>query len=216
MRVRTLTLSCPLVLAIAGASASPIVGVSRNAHRSVAQAEQTQPPSSQVPTLGRPTKPDDPVPTLDFGAYFVGTWHFNWNFPESPLAPAGSLTGTTTYTARDAATFEAVSTATGDGGAVTIRELISYQRDKQTLSREVTDSRGFAYKQTGTVAGDLGGQFTIRLESTPFVHQGQTIRLRSVQRLLSPLNYRTQTTIAVGDGPFTNYGNPWWKKGDSR
>jgi hypothetical protein len=36
--------------------------------------------------------------------------------------------------------------------------------------------------------------------------------VKSVQRLLSPLNYRTLTTIAVDDGPYTNYGNPWWKK----
>ncbi len=44
----------------------------------------------------------------------------------------------------------------------------------------MTDSRGFAYKQTGTVAGDLGGQFTIRLDSAPFTHNGKTIRVKSV------------------------------------
>jgi hypothetical protein len=181
-----------------------------------AQSATQQVPKSQVPTLGRPTKPDDPAPILDFGAYFNGAWQFTWDFPESPLGPAGSLTGTTVYKTIDDATFEATSSANGEVGAVTIREVIRYQRDKRTLSREVTDSRGFSYKQTGTVAGDLGGQFTIRLESAPFVHNGRTIRLRSVQRLLSPLNYRTQTTLSVDDGPFENYGNPWWKKDPSR
>jgi hypothetical protein len=180
------------------------------------QGQPQQLPKSQVPTLGRPTKPDDPAPILDFGAYFSGAWNFTWDFPESPLAPAGGITGTTVFKTIDETTFEAVTTATGDGGKVTIREVIHYQRDKQTLSREVADSRGFTYTQTGTVAGDLGGQFTIRLESQPFEHNGRTIRVRSVQRLLSPLNYRTQTTVAVDDGPFENYGNPWWKKAPGR
>ena len=175
-------------------------------------AAQPQLPKSQVPTLGRPTKPDDPAPILDFSAYFNGTWQFTWEFPDSPLGPAGTLTGTTVFNVLSDSTFEAVSSATGDAGPVTIREVISYQREKQTLSRHVTDSRGFSYTQSGTVAGDLGGQFTIRLESAPFVHNGRTIRVKSVQRLLSPLNYRTQTTIAVDDGPFENFGNPWWSK----
>ena len=180
------------------------------------EAQPQQLPKSQVPTLGRPTKPDDPAPILDFGAYFNGAWNFTWDFPESPLAPAGSMSGTTVFKTIDDATFEAATNATGDSGKVTIREVIRYQRDTQTISREVTDSRGFTYKQTGTVAGDLGGQFTIRLESAPFTHNGKTIRLKSVMRLLSPLNYRTQTTIAVDDGPFENYGNPWWKKAPGR
>jgi hypothetical protein len=209
-------LACGVVLAIAGGPAWSGMDDVRAAGDLAVAAGQTKPPSSQVPALGRPTRPDDPIPFLDFGAYFIGTWHFTWDFPDSPLAPAGSLTGTTTYTSRDDSTFEAVSTATGENGVVTIRERITYQRDERTLSREVTDSRGFAYTQTGTVAGDLGGQFTIRLESAPFVHGRRTLRLRSVQRLLSPLNYRTQTTIAVDEEPFTNYGNPWWKKDSSR
>ena len=178
----------------------------------VLQAGQPSLPKSQVPTLGRPTKPDDPTPILDFGAYFTGTWQFTWDFPESALGPAGTLSGTTVFKALDESTFEAVSAATNETGPVTIREVIRYQRDKHTLTREVNDSRGFTFTQTGTVAGDLGGQFTIRLESAPFMRNGRSVRLRSVQRLLSPLNYRTLTTIAVDDGPFTNYGNPWYKK----
>jgi hypothetical protein len=175
---------------------------------------QTQPslPKSQVPTLGRPTKPDDPAPVLDFGAYFTGAWQFTWDYPESVLGPAGTLSGRTVFKALDASTFEAVSTATSESGPVTIREIIRYDRDKQTLAREVNDSRGFAFAQTGTVAGDLGGQFTLRLESAPFTRHGRTVRLRSVQRLLSPLNYRTLTTISIDEGPFTNFGNPWYKK----
>jgi hypothetical protein len=179
------------------------------------QAAGQQLPKSQVPTLGRPTRADDPAPTLDFGAYFNGTWQFTWEFPDSPLGPAGTLTGTTVFKVLGDSTFEAVSSATGDAGPVTIREVIRYQPDKQTLSRQVTDSRGFSYTQSGTVAGDLGGQFTIRLESAPFVYNGRTIHVKSVQRLLSPQNYRTQTTIAVDNGRFENFGNPWWSKDEA-
>ncbi len=55
-------------------------------------------PTSQMPTLGRPTKPDDPAPVLDFGRYFNGRWTFAWDFPDSALGPAGGLTGTTEFT----------------------------------------------------------------------------------------------------------------------
>lgn len=175
-------------------------------------AADPQQPRSQVPTLGRPTKADDPAPRLDFLAYFAGAWEFTWDYPESALGPAGTLEGKTRYAALDDQFFEAVTTATNASGPVTIREVIGYRRDEHVLSRTVTDSRGFTYTQIGTVGGDLGGQFTIRLESAPFVHNGETLRVRTIMRLLSPHNYRTQTMISVNGGPFTNYGNPWWRK----
>jgi hypothetical protein len=31
-------------------------------------------------------------------------------------------------------------------------------------------------------------------------------------RLLSPFNFRVQFTLSTGNGPFTNFGNPWWRK----
>ena len=33
--------------------------------------------------------------TLDFDAYFLGTWTFEWSMPETALGPAGDITGTT-------------------------------------------------------------------------------------------------------------------------
>ena len=36
--------------------------------------------------------------------------------------------------------------------------------------------------------------------------------MNSVMRLLSPYNYRTQSNLSVDGGPFTNFGNPWWRK----
>jgi hypothetical protein len=169
-------------------------------------------PTSQVPTLGRPTKPDDPAPVLDFFAYFKGAWNVTWDYPESPLGPADVLTGKTTYTEKGPSTFEATTEAENSAGKFSITEVFEYQREAKTITRTVTDSRGFSFAQKGTVAGDLGGQFIIRLEGEPFTVKGQQVRMNSVMRLLSPYNYRTQSHISVDGGPFTNFGNPWWRK----
>jgi hypothetical protein len=177
-----------------------------------AQTPQPELPKSQVPTLGRPTRADDPAPLLDFWAYFKGAWNVTWDYPESPLGPADVLIGKTVFAEKGPGRFEARTEASNTAGAFTITEAIEYSREARTISRAVTDSRGFTFTQSGTVAGDLGGQFTIRLEGAPFTHQGQTLRVNSVLRLLAPLNYRTQTTLSVDGGPFTNYGNPWWRK----
>lgn len=173
-------------------------------------------PKSQVPTLGRPTKPDDPAPLLDFGLYFKGAWNFTWDHPEGPLGPADVESGTTVFAEKGPGTFEAVTQAENASGKYTVTEVFDYQREQKTLTRTVTDSRGFRYTQKGTVNGDLGGQFTIRLDGEPFTYKGQTVRINSVMRLLSPFNYRTQFTLSTGDGPFVNYGNPWWRKETSK
>ncbi len=169
-------------------------------------------PTSQVPTLGRPTKPDDPAPLLDFFAYFKGAWGVTWDYPESPLGPADVLTGVTTYAQKGPTTFEAKTEAENSAGTVTITEVYEYQREAKTMSRTVTDSRGFTFTQKGTVNGDLGGQFTIRLDGEPFTVKGQAVRINSVMRLLSPYNYRVQFNLSVDGGPFTTFGNPWWRK----
>ena len=44
----------------------------------------------------RPTSPGDPMPPPDM-KYFVGTWTFDWNLPETPLGPGGKLKGKETY-----------------------------------------------------------------------------------------------------------------------
>ncbi len=181
-----------------------------------AQAPVQELPKSQVPILGRPTKPDDPAPLLDFWLYFKGAWNVTWDYPESPLGPADILTGTTVYGQSSPTTFTATTAAENAAGKFTITETFEYQREQHALTRRVTDSRGFSYTQTGTVNGDLGGQFTIRLEGAPFTHLGHVVRINSVMKLLSPLNYRTQYHIAIGSGVPTNFGNPWWRKDSSK
>jgi hypothetical protein len=170
------------------------------------------PPKGQMPDLGRHTKHDDEIPLFDFDTYFLGKWTFEWDVPEGPLGQAGRVEGTTQYTAVGPGEYRAQTTAEGPSGKITIDEQIHYEKQQKTLTRTVTDSRGFAYTQTGTIGGDLGGMYTIFFESTPFTVAGRSVRLKHVMRLTSPLNYRVSTTVAEGDGDFRNYGTPWWRK----
>ncbi len=171
-----------------------------------------QVPKGQMPTLGRQTQSDDQVPLLDFDAYFLGKWTFEWSMPETVLAPAGDYTGTTVYTKVDDRFYEAVTEGQGPAGPFTMRELIAYHREHKTVARQITDSRGLGRLEFGPVGGDLGGIYNLHYESAPFVHGGKTIRLKHTLRLLSPLAYRVATSISVDGGPFTNLGNPWWRK----
>lgn len=176
-----------------------------------AQSQPGQPPKGQMPDLGRHTQQDDKVPPFDFDQYFLGKWSFEWDMPEGPLGPAGRVEGTTTYTG-GGGSYEAVSEATGPSGKFAVRERLHYQKDQKTLTREVDDSRGFKYRQTGTIGGDLGGFYTIYFDSEPFTVSGKLVRVKHTMRLTAPLAHRVSITVAEGDGPFRNYGTPWWRK----
>jgi hypothetical protein len=174
-------------------------------------ATPAQPPKGQMPDLGRHTQQDDKVPLFDFEMYFLGTWTFEWDMPEGPLGPAGRTEGKTTYTG-GAGKYEAVTEATGPNGPFTVRERIQYDKEQRTVARDVVDSRGFKYAQTGTIGGDLGGLYTIYYESKPFTVNGANVRLKHVMRLTAPLAHRVSITVAEGEGPYRNYGTPWWRK----
>ena len=176
------------------------------------QSEQPQKPRGQMPDLGRTTKSDDVVPLFDFDAYFPGTWRFEWDVPDSPLGPAGRIEGTTTYRKLGDGVYEAVTTATGPDGPFTVTEQIKYQRQQKTVARDVSDSRGFAYSQSSPIGGDLGGFYNIFFESTPFERGGKSVRVKHNMRLGSPLAYRVAISVSVDGGPYSNLGNPWWRK----
>ncbi len=171
-----------------------------------------QVPKGQMPTLGRPTESGDQVPLFDFDAYFLGTWTFEWSMPDTPLGAAGDYSGTTVFTKLDGRFYEAVTEGKGPAGPFKVRELIAYHRENKTVARQVTDSRGYARLEFGPVGGDLGGIYNLHFESAPFTYGGKTIRVKNTWRLLSPLGYRVASSISVGGGPFTNLGNPWWRK----
>jgi hypothetical protein len=170
------------------------------------------PGGAQAPDLGRPTKLDDVQPLLNFRDYFVGKWEFEWEMPDGPLGPGGLLTGSVVYKHLEGPFFEAVTSASGPEGAVTIREAIAYRDDAKTVSRYVNDSRGFAFQQMGRVGGDLGGTYTLHYESAPFTFKGKTIRIRNTIKTQSPYRYRNNMMVSVDKGEFVNYGNPWFEK----
>jgi hypothetical protein len=85
-------------------------------------------------------------------------------------------------------------------------------KDGKVVSRSETDSRGFTLIRSGLVGGDLGGYFNIYYESAPFTVNGKSVRLRTTTHLFSPVQFNVRAQISVDGGPFTNYGNPWWKK----
>ena len=52
-----------------------------------------------------------------------------------------------------------------------------------------------------------------RLEtSAPIKKAGKTVKLKGKTLMLSPANYRLQVQISVDGGPYTNFGNPWFRK----
>src|SRR5512141_205333 len=138
-----------LIAAAAFAAATAVSG------QQPAAPAAPQLPKGQMPELGRATESSDQVPLFNFDEYFLGgKWKFEWLVPETPLGPAGSITGTTTYTAVEGGKFyQARTEGTGPAGRFTITERIAYQKDHQTISRYITNSRGFSYLQTATVGG---------------------------------------------------------------
>jgi len=174
--------------------------------------EKPQLPKSQMPDLGRPTRPNDEQPLFNFDDYFLGKWNFEWDVPEGILGPSGMIKGSIIYKRLDGPFFQADTTATGPGGAFTVKETLAYRKEGKTVARWLVDSRGLTYQQIASVGGDLGGYYNLYYESAPFSFKGKTLRMKNMLRLVSPIRYRNQTSISVDGGPFTNYGNPWFEK----
>ena len=194
-------------LAAAGFVVSIAAGVTAQ------QAQKPPLPKGQMPELGRPTKVGDELPLFDFDAYFAGTWTFEWDMPEGVLGESGTVSGTTTYKVIEPGkAYQADTNATGPGGAFSVREQITYQKEAKTISRQITDSRGYSYSQSGTIGGDLGGIYNILLDGSPFTRNGHTVRIKQTLRTMSPYNYKVATSVSVDGGPYKNYGNPWWRK----
>ena len=176
-------------------------------------ADRTQLPQGQIPDLGRPTEAGDQVPTFDYDAYFPGVWSFEWRVPDSPLGPGGLVTGTETFeSGSDGRNYRATVEAEGPDGTFVTRSTIIYLAAQRAFVRHDEDSRGFSQLRAGRIGGDLGGFYTIHYETAPFEANGQQVRLRMTTRLVSPVNYRVESRISVDGGPFTNFGNAWWRK----
>ncbi|MGH9383193.1 MAG: hypothetical protein ACRD2N_02725 [Vicinamibacterales bacterium] len=167
-----------------------------------------QQPKGLAPDLGRPTRPDDKVPLLDFGNYFVGRWTFEADAPDSVLGPGGVSTGIVIYRQLDDGFYEAITEGRGESGAFTIKELIAYHRENKTAFRSVTDSRGYSYVQMAEVGGNIGGDYNLFFKGSPFSLNGKTVRLNHTVRVTAPMTFRIDVELAADGGPFVHM-SPW-------
>jgi hypothetical protein len=165
-----------------------------------------------APSTPRPTDPKDPMPPPNMD-YFIGTWSFEWNVPESPLGPAGKFKGTETYKKiLNSAVYESEIQGEGPEGKFQGRAITSYDEKERMVSRYEVFSYGVSAFKAGRIGGDLGGYYTIYWETPPIKRGGHSIKLKGKTQMFSPANYRLQVEISVDDGPYTNYGNPWFRK----
>lgn len=197
-------------------AAAPVLGAGPGLPQPPDRVESPDPPrlpQGQIPDLGRPTEAGDEVPTFDYDAYFPGVWTFEWRVPDSPLGPGGLIRGSETFEpGGDGRHYRATVEAEGPDGPFTTQSTIIYLAGQRAFVRQDADSRGFAMLRAGRIGGDLGGFYTIHYETAPFQAHGQEVRLRMTTRLVSPVNYRVESRISVDGGPFTNFGNAWWRK----
>ncbi|MDQ3012420.1 MAG: hypothetical protein M3X11_17135 [Acidobacteriota bacterium] len=171
-----------------------------------------QPP--QQPS--RPTDPTDPMPPPNMD-YFIGTWMFDWNVPESPLGPTGKIKGKETYKKLNAATYESEIEGEGLAGAFKGHATTTYnEKEKQVMRTEAGIFGNLTMKKVGSIGGDLGGYYTIFWETEPIKKDGKMIKLKGKTLMLSPGNYRLQVQISVDGGPYTNFGNPWFRKTEGK
>ena len=168
------------------------------------------------PQAPRATNPDDPMPPPNLD-YFLGSWSFEWNVPESPLGPAGKFKGIETYSkGKDSSSYESVVEGEGPQGAFKGRSLMVYREKEKQVTRTETGMFGVSQTKTGPIGGDLGGYYTIFWETAPIKKEGKTVKLKGKTLMLSPANYRLQVQISVDDGPYTNFGSPWFRKAEAK
>src|SRR5215475_8636807 len=84
----------------------------------------------------RPTEPSDPMPPPNMD-YFVGSWTFEWNVPESPLGPAGKFKGKETYKKTANGAYESEIEGDGPAGSFYVfANTGSTEKDKQVTRSE--------------------------------------------------------------------------------
>jgi len=164
----------------------------------------------------RPTDPKDPMPPPNLD-YFVGAWTFDWNVPESPLGPAGKMKGTETYKKiLSGQKYESEIQGEGPEGPFQGKAITSYDEKEKLVIRYEVFTNGLAAFKSGSIGGDLGGYYTIYWESAPIKKDGKVVKLKGKTQMLSPAHYRTLVEISVDGGPYTSYGNPWFRKVDPK
>ena len=165
----------------------------------------------KLKTLDRPTRKDDPQLPFD-PDFFVGTWDVEWGVPESPFGQAGPINGELTIKYVEGCHYEGDLKAESPDGPYTAKVLIMYNADLRHLTWVETDSRGFTITKTGRLGGDSGGYFTHYWEIPQFRHKDKLIRLKGSAFIGSPVAFRSRYLLSVDDGPFENFGSPWYRR----
>lgn len=173
--------------------------------------------NQKLKTLDRPSRGveagADADDTLRFDPnYLTGVWNVEGVVPESPLGPAGNVTGIDTVKHVRECTYESLLKVTGLGAPFTVTSRIIYFRTPGFMSNIEQDGRGFQLLKMGVVGGDAGGYFSHHWEAPEITHKGKRVRLRGSSFFASPDNYRVRMQIAVDDQPFTAYGTWWWRR----
>jgi hypothetical protein len=149
--------------------------------------------------------------------YFIGSWSFDWNVPESPLGPAGKFKGTETYKKKsDGSGYESELVGEGPQGAFKGRATTVYDEKGKLVTRTEAGLFGVSLTKTGPIGGDLGGYYTIFWESSPVSKDGHSIKFKGKTQMLSPAHYRLLVQISVDGGPYTSFGNPWFNKSEAQ
>jgi len=169
-----------------------------------------------VQQASRPTQPTDPMPPPNLD-YFIGSWSFDWNVPESPLGPAGKMKGTETFKKiLSGQKYESEINGEGPEGPFQGRAITSYDDKEKVVTRYEVFSYGLTAFKSGSIGGDLGGYYTIYWESAPFTKNSKSIKLKGKTQMLSPAHYRLFVDISIDGGPFTSLGNSWFRKVDAK
>ena len=163
----------------------------------------------ELRALNRPTTRQDPAWPFN-PDYFIGTWDFEWDVPETPVSSGGRITGSYTIQRIEGCFYEGTLEADGPDGPYSGNVLLIYSPEAQYLSWLEEDSRGVTTLKTGKIGGDLGGYFTHHWVVPAFTLKGTTVRLAGTTFIGSPATFRYRPRISLDGGEFMNYGNPWF------
>jgi hypothetical protein len=166
--------------------------------------------------LTRPTvgveNPDGDDPLRFDPHYLVGRWTIEGVVPESPLSPAGDMTGVETVRHVDGCTYQAVAEMKTPGGAYKVESVIVYDRAAGYMVRREKDSRGFELLKVGVVGGDAGGYFSHHWNAPSVTYKGARLHLNGSTFFASPDNYRLRMQLAADGQAPMNYGTIWWRR----
>lgn len=163
------------------------------------------------PTIGVEQPNGDDPPRFN-PHYFLGRWNIEGIVPESPLSPAGEMSGVETVRHVDGCTYESTADIKTPGGAYKVESLIVYDRQAGYLVRREKDSRGFELLKAGVLGGDSGGYFSHHWDAPSITYKSTRLHLKGTTFFASPDNFRLRMQLSAGKEAPMNYGTIWWRR----